>query len=138
MGKRIPRLQMWPFSSGNFDCSFYTPANFYLGEVQARFRCCRICPGPSSPRVKLSGLQISKVVLFLRLNPPHFPGLCGARFSSKVLEKVDAGPASSGHPFIAGASATKNDDKCPVTEIAGILPEVSRLFFKARSEPDWR
>jgi hypothetical protein len=27
---------------------------------------------------------------------------------------------------------------CPVPEIRGILPEVSWLFFKARSEPDWR
>ncbi len=70
MSKRIPRLQTWPFRSGNVDCSFYTLANFYLGEVQARFCCCRICPGPSFPRVKLSGLQMSKVVLFLwGLNP---------------------------------------------------------------------
>jgi hypothetical protein len=27
---------------------------------------------------------------------------------------------------------------CPVPEIRGILPEASWLFFKARSEPDWR
>src|ERR1700730_15161254 len=38
--------------------------------------------------------------------------------------------------LVAGAGATKADDKCSVPEIAGILPEVSRLFFKARSEPD--
>ena len=30
---------------------------------------------------------------------PAFPGLCGARFSSKVFEKVDAGQASSSHPL---------------------------------------
>src|ERR1700719_1940347 len=118
MGKRIPRLQMWPFRSGNFDCSFYTLANFYLGEVQARFCCSRICPGPSSPHVKLSGLQISKVVLFLGVKSPASSGGYAARsFLRRSLRKLTPGRQAVG---------------------TRLLLEGSRLFFKARSEPDWR
>jgi hypothetical protein len=90
---------MRPFRSGNFDCSFYTLANFYLGEVQSPLLLLSDLPGiePSARQAQRASDIQSRALP--EVNPRISRGLCGARFSSKVLEKVDAGPASSGHPL---------------------------------------